>query len=49
MPIKMGKKKYKTFGSVVGSLRKKGYSKKSAQKIVGSIEAKMRKKHKRKK
>jgi hypothetical protein len=40
LPVKLGKKKYKSFGTAVGSLQKQGYSKESAQKIVGSIEAK---------
>lgn len=45
----MGKKKYKTFGTAVGALKKKGKSDSSARKIVGSIEAKMRRKKKTKK
>lgn len=40
MPIKMGKKKYKSFGTAKGALKRKGYSEKSARKIVGSIQAK---------
>lgn len=40
MPVKMGKKTYKSFGTAVGALEKKGYSKASAQKIVGKVEAK---------
>ena len=48
MPIKMGKKKYKTFGRAVGALRHKGKSKKSAQKIVGSIQARQEGKKRRK-
>ena len=40
MPIKMGKRKYKSFGTAVGALERKGYSKASATRIVGSVEAK---------
>lgn len=40
MPIKMGKKTYKTFGTAVAAKQREGYSKESARKIVGSIEAK---------
>jgi hypothetical protein len=40
MPIKMGKKTYKTFGTAVAAKQREGYSKESATKIVGSIEAK---------
>lgn len=47
MPIKMGKKKYKRFGTAVGALRKKGYSKKAAAGIVGLIEKNIRNKRKR--
>lgn len=39
MPVKMGKKKYKSFGTAKGALKRKGYSDKSAAKIVGFIEA----------
>lgn len=47
MPVKIGKKKYKTFGSAVGALKKKGKSDAVARKIVGSIESKKKKKRKR--
>jgi hypothetical protein len=48
LPVRLGKKKYKSFGTAVGSLQKQGYSKESAKKIVGSVEAKIKKKHKKK-
>lgn len=47
MPIKMGKKSYKTFGTAVGALEKKGYSETAAKKIVGSVEAKQHPKRRR--
>ena len=40
MPIKMGKKKYATFGTAVAAKKREGYSDTAARKIVGSIEAK---------
>ena len=48
MPIKMGKKKYKSFGSAAGSLKRQGYSDESARKIVGAIQAKQEGKKRRK-
>ena len=47
MPLKMGKKSYKSFGTAAGALKKKGYSDESARKIVGSIQAKQEKKRKK--
>jgi hypothetical protein len=41
MPVKMGKKKYKTFGGAVKSvMRKKGLSKKRASAYVAAVEMK---------
>ena len=40
MPIKLGKKKYKTFDSAVAAKQREGYSKQAATKIVGAVEAK---------
>jgi hypothetical protein len=47
MPIKMGKKKYGTFGGAVAAKQREGYSKESASKIVGAIEAKQHPKRKK--
>lgn len=43
----MGKKTYKTFGTAVAAKVKEGYSKESARKIVGSVEAKQHPKRRR--
>lgn len=43
----MGKKKYKTFGSAVAAKQREGYSKASATKIVGAVEAKQHPKARR--
>lgn len=40
MPIKMGKKKYASFGTAVAAKEREGYSHAAATRIVGSIEAK---------
>lgn len=48
MPVKMGKKTYKSFGTAVGALEKQGYSESAAKRIVGSVEAKQHPKRKRK-
>lgn len=47
MPIRMGKKKYKTFkGAVRAVMKKKGLSKKRASAYVATVD---RKEHKKKK
>lgn len=44
MPVKIGRKKYKTFGRASAALQKsKGYSKRHANAVVGKIEANKRK------
>jgi hypothetical protein len=49
MPIKMGKKSYKTFSGAVAAKKREGYSDTAAKKIVGSVEAKQHPTPKRKK
>jgi hypothetical protein len=46
MPIKMGKKKYATFGGAVAAKEREGYSHAAAERIVGSIENKQHPKRK---
>jgi hypothetical protein len=47
MPIKMGKKKYKSFDGAVAAKEREGYSHTAATRIVGAIEAKQHPKRKK--
>lgn len=48
MPIRMGKKKYKSFGGAVKAvMKKKGLSKKRASAYVATIDRRQNKKNKR--
>ena len=47
MPIKIGKKTYKTFNGAVSAVQKQGHTKSHAQAIVASIDRKQHPKRKR--
>lgn len=47
MPIKIGKKTYKTFGGATRAVQREGHTKSHAQAIVASIDRKQHPKRKR--